>query len=109
MGKGIKVIVKDMFTDIPKPVSMFKPVELLETVPCTKSKTMVKIKLYKIVKTEMLYSKKKGGYNKNFTMDKGLTLEEALDKSFAEYGNKNRAMTWRSGSGMLSPTQYTIK
>lgn len=32
MGKEIKVIVKDMFTEIPKPVSMFKPVELLETV-----------------------------------------------------------------------------
>jgi hypothetical protein len=31
MGKGIKVIVKNMFTDIPKPVAMFKPVELLET------------------------------------------------------------------------------
>jgi len=32
LGKGIKVIVKDMFAEIPKPVAMFKPVELLETV-----------------------------------------------------------------------------
>jgi hypothetical protein len=32
MGKGIKVIVKDMFTEIPKPIAMFKPVELLEAI-----------------------------------------------------------------------------
>lgn len=30
MGKGIKVLIKDMFTEIPKPFKMFKPVELLE-------------------------------------------------------------------------------
>lgn len=29
MGKGIKVIIKSMFTDIPKPITMFKPIELL--------------------------------------------------------------------------------
>lgn len=32
MGKGIKVIIKGMFTEIPKPVAMFKPVELLDFV-----------------------------------------------------------------------------
>jgi hypothetical protein len=32
MGKGIKVLVKDRFTDIPKPIMMFKPIELLEVV-----------------------------------------------------------------------------
>ncbi len=32
LGKGIKVIVKDLFTDIPKPTAMFKPIELLEVV-----------------------------------------------------------------------------
>lgn len=30
MGKGIKIIVKSMLTDFPRPIAMFKPVELLE-------------------------------------------------------------------------------
>lgn len=32
LGEEIKVIIKDHFIDIPKPISMFKPVELLEAV-----------------------------------------------------------------------------
>jgi hypothetical protein len=31
MGEGIKVIIKSMFNEIPKPVAMFKPVELLDS------------------------------------------------------------------------------
>lgn len=70
---------------------------------------MPKIKLYKIVKTEMLYSRKKGSYMKNFTLDKDLSLEDAITKSKLDYGNKDGKMKWRNGSGMLFPTDYEIK
>jgi hypothetical protein len=30
LGKGIRVIIKEKFTDFPKPVSMFKPLELIK-------------------------------------------------------------------------------
>lgn len=32
LGKGIRVIVKDRFSDFPKPIAMFKPIEMAQTI-----------------------------------------------------------------------------
>lgn len=69
----------------------------------------MKTKTYKIRKTVSAYSKKFGTVERNYTLEKDLTLENALVLSFEKYGNTNKEMNWRNGDRAIYPSEYSIK
>ena len=63
---------------------------------------------WKIYQYAVVYSKKNGANTKAILVKDGMTMEEALDYSQKELGNKERKTEWRYG-GLIAPTTYKIK